>query len=57
MPLERIQSRVDLLKRLISALKEAQISGETQPLELLKKALKQRANLKIEKTRHKRPRK
>ena len=57
MPLERIQSRVDLLKRLISALKEAQISGETQPLEFLKKALKQRANLKIEKTRHKRPRK
>jgi hypothetical protein len=57
MPLERIQSRVDLLKRLITALKEAQISGETQPLELLKKALKQRANLKIEKTRHKRPRK
>ena len=57
MPLERIQSRVDLLKRLFSALKEAQISGETQPLELLKKALKQRANLKIEKTRHKEPRK
>ena len=57
MPLKRIQSRVDLLKKLISALKEAQASGETQPVKLLKKALKERANLKIEKTRHKKPRK
>ena len=57
MPLKRIQARVDLLKKLISALKEAQISGEKQPLELLKKALKERANLKIEKTRHRKPRK
>ena len=57
MPLKRIQARVNLLKKLISTLKEAQASGETQPLELLKKALKERANLKIEKTRHKKPRK
>jgi len=57
MPLKRIQARVDLLKKLISALKEAQSSGGTQPLELLKKALKERANLQIEKTRHKKPRK
>ena len=57
MPLKRIQARVDLLKELISVLKEAKASGETQPLELLKKALKERANLKIEKTRHKNPRK
>jgi hypothetical protein len=55
MPLKRIQARVDLLKKLISALKEAQSSWETQPLELLKKVLKERANLKIEKTRHKKP--
>jgi hypothetical protein len=57
MPLKRIQARVDLLIKLFSALKEAQASGESQPLELLKKALKERANLKIEKTRHKKTRK
>ena len=56
MPLGRIKARVDLLRELISALREAQASGETQLLELLKKALKERANLKIEKPRRKKPR-
>jgi len=56
MPLEQIQARVDLLKKLISALKEAKASGEKQPLELLKKALKERANLEIEKSRCQKPR-
>lgn len=53
MSIERIKARVILLKKLISALKEVEDSGVKQPFELLKKALKEKANLEIEKSRRK----
>lgn len=53
MSIERIKARVILLKKLISALKEIEDSGVKQPLELLKRALKEKANLEIEKSRRK----
>ncbi|MGA8020859.1 MAG: hypothetical protein WCA42_18475 [Desulfobacterales bacterium] len=55
MSIERIKARVILLKKLISALKEIEDSGVKQPLELLKRALKEKANLEIEKSRRKKP--
>ena len=54
-PLEQIQARVILLKKLISALKEAQASGVRRPLDLLKRTLKEKAKLQIEKSHHNKP--
>ena len=53
---ERIKSRLNLLNKIISAFKEAEASGIKDPVKLLKRVLDKRANLKIEKSRHKKPR-
>jgi hypothetical protein len=56
MTIDRIKSRLNLLNKIISAFKEAEASGIKDPLKLMKKALNKRANLKIEKSRHKKAR-
>jgi hypothetical protein len=53
MTIERIKSRLNLLNKIISAFKEAEASGVKDPVKSLKTALKKRANLKVQKSRHK----
>jgi hypothetical protein len=55
MAIERIKSRLNLLNKLISAFREAEASGIKDPAKLMKKALKARTNLKVEKSRLKKP--
>jgi hypothetical protein len=56
MTIERIKSRLNLLNKIISAFKEAEASDIKDPVKLMKRALNKRANLKVEKSRHKKPR-
>lgn len=53
MAIEQIKSRLNLLNKLISALREAEESGIKDPAKLMKKALKARTNFKVDKSRHK----
>jgi len=55
MTIDRIKSRQNLLNKIISAFKEAEASGIKDPIKLMKKALKKRANLKVEKPNLKKP--
>jgi hypothetical protein len=49
MKIEQIKSRLNLLNKIIHAFKKAEASGIKDPIKLMKKALKKRANLKVEK--------
>jgi hypothetical protein len=55
MAIQRIKSRLNLLNKLISALREAEESGIKDPVKLMKKALKARTNFKVDKSSHKKP--
>ena len=55
MAIDRIKSRLNLLNKIISAFREAEASGIKDPAKLMKRALKERSKLKIEKSRLKKP--
>ena len=49
----KIEARKNLLEKVLDAFKEAESSGVKNPLQVLKHALKKRADLKAKKTRWK----
>ena len=55
MAIERIKLRLNLLNKIISAFREAEASGIKDPAKLMKRTLKEKANLKIEKSSLKKP--
>jgi hypothetical protein len=54
--IEQIKSRLNVLHKIISAFREAEASGIKDPIKILKNALSDRAYLKVEKSRLKKPR-
>jgi hypothetical protein len=55
MTIDRIKLRVDLLNKIVSALKEAEASNIKDPEKLIKRALDQRSKLKVAKSHLKKP--
>ena len=53
MPLHKIRSRSELLKKIFDAFKEAEAKGVKDPLSMLKKALDKRVRFKSEIPRNK----
>jgi hypothetical protein len=50
MTIKRIQDRLNLLKKLITAIREAKTAGIKDPLKVLRKSLKNRVDFKTRKS-------
>jgi len=56
MAIKRIQTRLDLLRKIISAFNDAEKTGIRDPLGVFKKVLDKRTEIKAEKSRPKKSR-
>ena len=50
MAIHRLKTRLNLQRKLIEAIKKAEIAGIKDPLKVLEKSLKNRADLKVRKS-------